>query len=154
MKNKKVAILGKLQTKFYAPFWSKDWDIWTLNNNEGVLPRIDLWFDVHTPDGSTIPYYKANITQKNFPFQAVQRLVGGSYFNNSISYMIAYAILLNYKEIALYGMRFTLDSEHRRQEYFNVRELIFFAKGKGIKVTAPYDDVMLQEYPLYGIESN
>ena len=50
MKNKKVAILGKFQTKFYAPFWSKDWDIWTLNNNEGVLPRIDLWFDIHTPD--------------------------------------------------------------------------------------------------------
>ena len=65
--------------------------------------------------------------------------------------MIAYAILLNYKEIALYGMRFTLDSEHRRQEYFNVRELIFFAKGKGIKITAPFDDIMLKEYKPYGV---
>lgn len=147
MKNKKVAILGKLQTKFYAPFWDKDWDVWTLNYNDGVLPRIDLWFDIHANN----PNPRADITRKNFPFEAVERLVGGSYFNNSISYIIAYAILMNYEEIALYGMRFITDKQPREEQYFNVRELIFFAKGKGIKITAPFDDIMLKEYKPYGV---
>ena len=148
MQNKKVAILGKLQTKQYAPFWDKEWDIWTLNNNyEDVLPRITLWFDIHANN----PNPKADITRANYPFKEAEDLLGGQYFNNSISYMFAYAILKGYTEIALYGMRFHIDSERRKNEYQNVRELIFFAKGKGIKITAPYDDVMLKQYELYGV---
>lgn len=143
---KKVAILGKLQTKFYAPFWDDEWDIWTLNYNDGVLPRISLWFDIHTN-----PNPKADITKVNYPFEDAENLVGGQYFNNSISYMIAYAILKGYEEIALYGMRFVSDNQPRQEQYNNVRELIFFAKGKGIKVTSPYDDIMLREYALYGV---
>jgi len=147
MPNKKVAILGKLQTKYYAPFWDKTWDIWTLNYNNGVLPRIDLWFDLHTYK----PNPAADITRVNYPFKEANELVGGQYFNNSVSYMIAYAILQGYEEIALYGMRFVNDGQPRVEQYNNVRELIFFARGKGIKVTSPYDDIMLKEYNPYGI---
>lgn len=110
MPNKKVAILGKLQTKFYAPFWNDEWDIWTLNFNNGVLPRIDLWFDIHTN-----PNPKADITRANYPFEDAENLVGGQYFNNSISYMITYAILKGYEEIALYGMRFVSDNQPRQE---------------------------------------
>lgn len=148
--NKKVAILGKLPTKFKAPFEDKEWDIWTLNKHiDGdKLPRIDLWFDIH----SRGIYEKANITRANYPFEEAERLVGGQYYNNSISYMIAYAILKGYKEIALYGMRFNAERESRRDgEYQSVREMIFFCKGRGIKVTAPCDEVMLKEYKLYGV---
>lgn len=148
MQNKKVAILGKLQTKLYAPYWNKEWDIWTLNYNcDTVLPRVTLWFDIHANN----PNPNADITRQNYPFEEVEKLMGGQYFNNTISYMIAYAILKGYEEIALYGMRFVTDEQPRVEQYANVRELIFFAKGKGIKVTAPYDDVMLKEYTLYGI---
>lgn len=143
--NKKVAILGKLQTKQYAPFWDKEWDIWTLNYNS-ELPRITLWFDIHSK-----PNPRADLTRANFPFKECEELVGGQYYNNSISYMIAYAILQGYEEIALYGMRFITDNQPRVEQYDNVRELIFFAKGRGIKVTAPYDEVMVAEYPLYGV---
>ena len=148
--NKKVAILGKLPTKFEAPFDKKDWDIWTLNKHIDCekLPRVDLWFDIH----SRGIYEKANVTRENYPFKEAEELVGGQYFNNSISYMIAYAILKGYKEIALYGMKFSAAIESKRDgEYQNVRELIFFARGRGIKVTAPVDEVMLKEYPLYGV---
>ena len=148
--NKKVAILGKLPTKFEAPFDKKDWDIWTLNKHIDCekLPRVDLWFDIH----SRGIYEKANITRENYPFKEAEELLGGQYFNNSISYMIAYAILKGYKEIALYGMKFSAVKESKRDgEYQNVRELIFFARGRGIKVTAPVDEVMLKEYPLYGV---
>lgn len=145
----KVAILGKLPTKFKAPFNNSEWDIWTLNihSDANLLPRVTHWFDIHAHGANP----KADITRANFPFKEVEQLVGGQYFNNSIAYMIAYAILKGYKEIALYGMAFISDNEHRRSEFFNVRELIFFAKGKGVKVTAPVDPIMLKDYPYYGI---
>ena len=146
--NKKVAILGKLPTKLKAPFDDKSWDIWTLNyQNEKELPRIDLWFDIHRIK----PNPRADIKLNDYPLEEAIELVGGKYFNGSVAYMIAYAILKDYREIALYGMMFDNDKESRAGEYHNVRELIFFAKGRGIKVTAPYDGIMLKEYELYGI---
>ena len=141
---RKVAILGKLQTKLYAPFWDKEWDIWTINKDEW-LPRVTLWFDLHYE-----PFKKdADITRANFPFKQIDLMLGGHYFNNTISYLIAYAILQGYSEIALFGMEFSTKAEIKAKQYENVRELIFYAKGKGIKITAPYDKIMLQEYPQY-----
>lgn len=149
MGNKKVAILGKLPTKLKAPFGNEEWDIWTLNIHSDAeqLSRITLWFDIHAHGAN--PH--ADITRANYPFEEAEKLVGGQYYNNSISYMIAYAILNGYEEIALYGMAFLNDNEHRRAEYLNVRELLMFARGKGIKITAPYDPIMLQEYEYYGV---
>lgn len=145
---KKVAILGKLETKFKAPFNDLTWDIWAFNYHKEQLPRVTKWFDIH----ANKPNPRADINRDNFPFKAVNKLVGGQYFNNSVSYLIAYAILQGYEEIALYGMRFNADHETRRNgEYQNVRELIFFAKGKGINITAPADASMLASYSLYGV---
>jgi len=145
--NKKVAILGKLNTKFKAPFESPDWDIWGINKREWENPthRVDLWFDLHFE-----PFSKGqDFTRDNFPFEEIENMIGGHYFNNTVSYVIAYAILKGYKEIALFGMRFETPAERKIKQYENVRELIFFAKGKGIKITAPYDEVMTAEYPQY-----
>lgn len=144
---RKVAILGKLITKFDAPFDNPEWEIWTLNYHNEELPRVTRWFDIHATGANP----RADITRANYPFKEAEALVGGQYFNNSISYMIAYAILNGFKEIALYGMRFNAAHETRRDgEYQNVRELIFFAKGRGIKITAPFDKPMLREYEYYG----
>lgn len=144
----KVAILGKLPTKMKAPFNDSDWDIWAFNYHSDKLPRVTKWFDIHAHN----PNPRANITRDNFPFAEVNDMVGGQYFNNSVSYLIAYAILQGYKEIALYGMRFFAEHETRRNgEYQNVRELIFFAKGRGVKITAPADEIMLAIYPIYGV---
>ena len=148
-KKNKVAILGKVGTKFKAPFEDESWDIWSMNihSDAAKLPRVDLWFDIHANE----PNPNADIKRANYPFKEAENLLGGQYFNNTVSYMIAYAILKGYKEIALYGMKFNDDKASRRSEYKNVRELIFFAKGRGIKITAPEDKIMLQEYELYGV---
>lgn len=147
--NKKVAILGKLPTKFKAPFDDLTYDIWTLNHHKDGygLKRITEWFDIH----ANAKNQKATITRSNYPFKDVENLLGGNYFNNSVSYMIAYAILQGYELIELYGMRFQGENETRRGEYHNVRELLFFAKGKGIEIKAPYDPIMLQPYAYYGV---
>ena len=144
---KKVAILGKLETKFKAPYDDLSFDIWSFNYHKIMPPRYTEWFDIHSHKPNPI----ATITRKNYPFDKVTNMLGGNYINNSASYLIAYAILKNYKEIHLYGMRFLNDFERRNNEFQNVREMIFFAKGKGIKVFAPYDSIMLNEYPMYGL---
>lgn len=144
--NKKVAILGKLVSKFNAPFEDMSYDIWTLNYHQEELPRVTLWFDLHTKN----PNPKAQITRANYPFAKVEQMVGGNYFNNSFSYMIAYAIIKGYKEIELYGCRFLHDQEVRTQQRQSVRELVMFARGRGIKVTAPVDECLLEGYEYYG----
>ena len=143
---KKLAILGKLETKFKAPFDNPDFDIWGFNYHKIMPPRYTLWFDLHTKNPNPI----ADITRKKFPFKKCTELLGGNYFNNTVSYLIAYAILKGYKEIYFYGMRFFDDGERRKREFQNVRELIFFAKGKGVKIKAPYDEIIMVEYPIYG----
>lgn len=135
----KVAILGKLDTKYYAPFFDDTWTIWSMNKHiDGeLIPRVDLWFDLHTKPQNK----QATKIKKNFPFNEIHSMVGGKYFVTTAAYLIAYACYLDVKEIALYGMRFTDDGNSRRQrELHNVREMIFFARGKGIKVTVYEED--------------
>ena len=31
--SKKIAILGKLETKYYAPFDDPEWEIWSMNKH-------------------------------------------------------------------------------------------------------------------------
>lgn len=144
----KVAILGKLPTKFKAPFDDLEYDIWAFNwhTDADKLKRIDKWFDIHRHN----PNPKSTIFRTSFPFQECVQLVGGNYFNNTVSYLIAYAILEGYTEIELYGMRFDSEGEKRKQEYHNVRELMFFAKGRGIKISCPVDEPLRREYEIYG----
>ena len=144
--NNKVAILGKLPSKYFAPFEDMSYDIWTCNYNE-VLARVDHIFDIHSHGANP----KATINRSNYPFRDVERLVGGQYFNNTFSYMIAFAVLLQYKEIELYGVRLYDDHEIREHQQQNVRELCMFARGRGIKVSAPADECLLEEYEYYGI---
>ena len=145
--SKKVALLGKLVSKFNAPWEDMSWDIWTLNYHYEQLPRVTLWFDLHIKN----PNPKADITRANYPFVEVEQMVGGNYFNNSFSYMIAYAILKGYEEIAIYGARFIHDQEVRAMQRQSVRELVMFARGRGIKVSAPVDECLLEGYEYYGL---
>ena len=134
---KKIAILGKLETKYHAPFDDPEWEIWSMNkhDDEELIPRVDKWFDIHIH-----PVKKdADVLRKDFPFEECHKLAGGNYFTTISSYLIAYAILQGATDIALYGMRFTIDHERRQRELDNVRQWIFFALGRGIKVTIPYD---------------
>ena len=121
---KKVAILGKLPTRLNAPFGDSNWEIWSVNKRpQETLPRVDKWFDLHFE-----PFTPGqDFTRDNFPFEDIDAMLGGHYFNNSMSYVIAYVIYKGFKEIALYGMAFNSEPERKIKQYENVRELIFFA---------------------------
>ena len=143
----KVAILGKLPSKMYAPFDDPEWEIWTCNKHK--IPRFTRWFDIHkNPSLYDNDINEKLITLDKYPLEEVIDLLDGYYLNNSISYMIMYAVLLNASHISLFGVRLDTGGEIRTHQLQNVRECLFFAKGRGIKVSS-YEDNVLKEYPLY-----
>lgn len=146
----KVAIIGKLPSKYQAPFADTTWAIYGCNKHVDMakIPRYSLWFDIHrNPSNYTIPPDKL-ITRDKYPLEEVTSLLGGNYLNNSISYMVMYAVLQGATEICLYGIRLENDHEIRTHQRQGTREICMFARGRGIKVTS-YEPTLLEEYPLY-----
>lgn len=134
---KHIQILGKLESKFHADFDNENVEIWSMNKHvdANMLPRVDKWFDLHIQ-----PSIDAHYTKQNFPFEKCHELVGRR-FVTTAAYMIAFAIVEGATEISLFGMRFTNDGNPRRQrELHNVRELIFYALGRGVKINIYSED--------------
>ena len=75
----------------------------------------------------------------------------GDYLTNSISYMLALAILENFEEIHLYGVNMSVNTEYSHQrpscEYF-----LGIARGRGIKIHIPKESDLLKSNFLYGYE--
>jgi hypothetical protein len=74
-----------------------------------------------------------------------------AYFTNSISWMIALAIKMGYKDIQVYGVNMAQDQEFQHQrpscEFF-----LGWARGKGIKIyKPPVSDLLLSTF-LYGYD--
>ena len=148
----KVAIIGKLPSKYQAPFDDTSWQIYGCNVHSDFdkLPRFNLWFDIHKNISSYNENIRAKlITRDKYPLEKVLDLLGGNYLNNSISYMIMYAVLQGATEIALFGVRLDNDLENRTHQKNNVEQILFFCKGRGIKVWS-YEPNILKEFPLYG----
>lgn len=147
--DKKLVILGKLPTKYNCPYLNdKTWEKWSMGMHKDmsvISQYVDKWFDLHiTPENDNDDTVKL----KDFPLKELEDMVGGQYFNNISAILIAYAVYLGYTHIYLAGMQFIDDTEgyHKRQkQYNNVREMIFFAKGKGLTIDC-YDDIILKEY--------
>ena len=151
--SKHFAILGKLETKYLAPFEDSAVTIISMNQHwdEDMLPRVDLWFDLHEVPVRPNSDYMRN----NFPFEQCHELVHGKRFCTSAAYLIAWCILQGATKISLYGMRFTPDHERRARELHNVREMIYFCWGKGIEVyVCPEDEEYLipEHIPMDGAD--
>ena len=137
---KEYCILGKLESKYLAPYENPDITIISMNSHydEYLLPRVDLWFDVHEEPTRE----KADYTKDNFPFEECEKLVHGKRFVTTTAYLIAWCILQGATKISLYGMRFTDDGNPRRQrELHNVREMLFFCMGRGIEIEVCEEDI-------------
>lgn len=145
--DKKVAIIGKKIEKYYAPFYDLSYDIWGCNKHEDFnnIPRFTLWFDLH--DKTSNRFCNLNIkpliTIDEYPYEDIEKMLNGKRCNNSMSYMIAYAIYKGYKEIKLYGCNFKTIKENRSEQRINVVNLLYFAMGKGIKVFS-YEGLMTE----------
>ena len=75
----------------------------------------------------------------------------GKYFTNTVSWMIAYGIIANFRKIGVYGVDMAQDSEYAHQrpscEYF-----LGWAQGAGIQIDVPRSSDLLKAPYLYGYE--
>lgn len=79
------------------------------------------------------------------------------YYNNSISWMLAHAILQGYQTIGLYGIDMALDGVHGQSEYGyqrpSVEYFIGIARGLGIEVVMPQESELCKTGFLYGYDN-
>lgn len=171
-KPRKVAIVGYTHSNRQAPYDTDEWQLWGLNNlHEWISDtRWDAWFDLHDDQTIKADEVHAAWLAETHPFPvytfnpraewpaSVQFPAGdlkdqfGTYFTNSISWMVAFAItqvqwaIGDGAEIGIWGVDMATgggaDSEYGFQrpscEFF-----IGLARGMGIDVTiAPASDLL------------
>lgn len=179
-----VAIVGFAAGHAHkAPFADPKVEKWGINQLWKILPdkQFDRWFELH----SLYDFYHANPPHQDFlrnfhgpvyvraedyrlalewgiqtaqPFPDVPILERfRPYFTNTISWLIALAIMMRPKELSLYGVDMAQDhllaaeySEQRPScEYF-----IGLAEGLGIDVKLPPGSDLLGATHLYGFEDS
>ena len=169
----KVYIVG------FAPSWSETpWDdeeadLWGMNALYKVAPDKNwaAWFQLHDvkrhhpndleehieflQKGDFVTFmWDKELAKFDIPKgvaypreMAIERF--DDYFTNTVSWMMAQAMIMGYKEIGIYGIDMAQDTEYGTQrpscEYF-----IGIARGMGIKVTIPETADLLKSYLQYG----
>ena len=170
-KAKRVCILGTAETMKEAPFEDDDLEIWAhamcINRQPQNLKRWDLMFEMHQPHKWLHRVDELNTGGKPVIMQQHYDEVPASeaypldevlshfrrYFTNSISQMVALAIIRGYSEIALFGVHLATDSEYA-YERPNLEYFLGQAEARGISLWIPEDAYMLRAGHLYGYEEN
>ncbi len=167
-----MAIVGYApSSRDKAPYQSDDFEIWGVNELYKVAPRVDLLFELHNyrwltskarnPQHlewlkkSKIPvymlkHYKDIPNSMEFPIEMIN-LEFENYFTNSISYMLALAIVMGYKEIHVYGVDMATSEEYQGQRP-SVEYFVGLAQGRGIKVHIPNESDLLKTFYQYGYD--
>lgn len=177
----KIAIIGTAPGWERAPFDDPSWEIWGISRHYDRIPRWDKWFELHKRsnigrgwDTDEVKEALARRTYlkwlgsqgdrvfvqeqmretpdaKLFPIQALLKAFPRKYLTNTISYLTALAILLEPKEIGIWGVDMALDTEYGSQrpscEYW-----IGVAEGRGIAVTIPPESDLLKTSYLYAYQ--
>jgi len=174
----KVAIVGFADTRKYAPFDNPEFEIWGMNELyiEHDIPRVDVLFELH--DFEHIKKSRRNAGEGHFkwlqeakipvilqeehedmpmsiafPKNVIISKFPRAYFTNTVSWMMAYAIMLEYKTIHLYGINMAVDGEYSYErpscEYF-----CGIAEGLGIELFIHPDSDLCKTTFLYGFEND
>jgi len=169
-----------------APFADDSWQIWTCGGIFNVVPRTDKHIEIHdkaetcrgwaqTPEqeASARAVYWQWLADKGpdailkrrlpetpeateYPLQAVLHAFPDGYFTNSVSYMIALAIIEGADEIGLWGIDMALSGSGVSDEYGVQRPSVEFylgiAMASGIKLHLPPETTLLKCRRLYGFD--
>ena len=174
----KVAIVASGPTWTEAPFDDPSFEFWALNAAHRMFSytAATRWFQPHLPGSGeghiddidhiawlkeshnfpiymikSYPDYPASIA---YPFDKVVELCcpeSGPYFTNTVDYMVALAILEEFKEIHLFGTDFIADED---DDYYKRRQSLEYycglAKGKNIRVVIADGCALLKSEYVYG----
>lgn len=176
----KVAIIGTAPgSRAVGPYGDPSWKIWACSQgNQGQLPRVDAWFELHSLTSLTgqeyqdwVPGYVAWLRAQTFPIYMQEKndLVPGAivfpikrmiellrangaernWMTSSVSYMMLYAISLGATDIGLFGVDMAAAEEHYTLQRAGIWRIIEICKAKGINVHIPHESDMGQPAPLY-----
>lgn len=174
---KKIAIVGTASTSLHtASNLDDSWTIYSCNGATEQLKRFDKHFELHgmdylkgLPNPPSPDYFKMMATagdkvvlnnvykefpdSENYPLEAIIDFVGKAYFNNTIAYMIAYALYKNpdLTDLALIGVDMAGDGEYVHQrpccEFY-----LGFARARGVVIHIPDICQITKATHLYGFE--
>lgn len=160
---KKVAIVGGGPTRKYAPYHDKSWEIWAFSSRRFKYPRIDRWFEIHSPTDlrQQLSWHKPGrrsfaeyvnfmrklkcpvYMQKRFkyiprsvPFPK-DKLVAefGRCFTSTASFLVALAIMEGSKVIGLWGVN-PVGKDYSQQRPA-LEYLLSVAHQRGIRLRFP-----------------
>lgn len=151
----------------------RDWEFWCINNvRPAIVDRWDRWFNLHHYDtlrrewksglaqelalahlDPEVPCYvleswKGKLpNERIFPLKALEKMPRGSYHCGSFDWLVAYALHLKAREIAIFGAYLAFEhgepmSAHPCLEYW-----IGYAQGRGCNVKV-YDSGLFYNYRL------
>lgn len=179
-KRKKIAIIGKAtSSRHLAPYDDPSWQIWVLSDNYKHCPRWDKWYELHSiQEGQQRwqPGYWPKMLEHQdrlviqaphpdlpratvYPLQEVLSRFG-DYLNNSVSFMVAAALLEGVHELGLWGVDMACSDPARGNngEYEHQRPSCEFflgiAHGMGVHLHIPAQSDLLRAGRLYAFESH
>lgn len=120
--------------------------------HEFLLERKDyinrlLEFDIELLMAKGTPYKGS---AREFDFKRSKELIGRTYLTSTMSYMMSDAISEGYREIYLYGITLSAESEYYSQRPA-MEWWIGYAQGLGIKVVVPDNCPLGKSYKVYGL---
>lgn len=179
-KRNKVCIMGTASTRSIAPYESDEYDFWAVGpivtyGHDVKLERIDHIFELHKEKEWKEPQRLSQFMEQpcgfvmirreellgdrtvEYPYDAVRSffyrdsMYEKVYFTNSISWMIALAIVLDYDELHLYGVHMSSHEEFAHQKP-SCEYLLGFAQALGKYYYLPYGSDILRTPFEYGFE--
>lgn len=174
----KICLVGTSESSVkFADQLDDTWQVWGCNAVYQMISGVDLHFEMHSipylENLGIIPEYKEylkfkgknlilSIAHKDYPeaqIYPIKKVLKffdmekSPYFNNTIAYMVAYALMTNpdLKELALFGIDMAATTEYAHQrpclEYY-----LGWANARGISLVIPKVCPVLKTTHLYGIE--
>ncbi len=169
-------------SRHMAPVDDPTWDIWGCSiGNSGytgrdVLKRVTAWFEMHSIADMlgmerrdvTLKYYNwlkeqtfpVIMQEQNdlvpaaqvYPLEMMIAKFGKNWWTSTFAYMMAYAIHLEYDEIAIFGADMANDEEFYSGQRDGLTRWVEIAKEQGINVRIPWESSLGKHRPLYGYD--
>ncbi len=165
MTERKIAIIGSAPDSCHnAPYDDPSWEIWVLNGAIQDMHRWDAVFDLHEVDSMEPDYRNWLMKQEKpvylkaytelkpdaviFPKDDILESFPGSYYTNTVSWLLAYAITQRPQAVGLWGINMAHDTEYGTQRP-SVEYFLGVAAGLGIEVQIPVASDLLKSAGLY-----
>ena len=172
---KKIAIVGTCpSSRMLACGLPPDWRVWVCSPGHDDFPRVDFWFELHgdldfpceggrwaryiewvnaLPCGVMAQRLDLFPNASRFPIELLINDFGPNWFTSQPAMMLAYAILINATDVALFGLDMAAKSEYHHQKPA-ITHFAEEAGRRGIRVTAPTESEVLTSPPIYGYSMN